>query len=78
MNFKELIGNTTSVPSIGFNQVIKCDNLLYWRISEAPCGKDKVELYITFEKDGKRCSLNGTFNTLMEAVEYFYNFLKRI
>ena len=27
MNIKNLIGNTTSVPSIDFNQVVKCDNL---------------------------------------------------
>lgn len=35
MNVKNLIGNTTSVPSIDFNQVVKCDNLRYWRISKA-------------------------------------------
>lgn len=29
MDLKKLIGNTTSVPSIDFNQVVKCDNLRY-------------------------------------------------
>ena len=78
MNVKNLIGNTTSAPSIDFNQVVKCDNLRYWRISKATWEKDKVELHITFEKDGIQSSLDKTFNTIMEAVEYFYNFLKTI
>lgn len=78
MNIKNLIGNTTSVPSIDFNQVVKCDNLRYWRISKATWEKDKVELHITFEKDGIQSSLDKKFDTIMEAVEYFYNFLKTL
>lgn len=78
MNIKNLIGNTTSVPSIDFNQVVKCDNLRYWRISKATWEKDKVELHITFEKDGVKSSLDKEFDTIMEAVEYFYNFLKTL
>ena len=78
MNIRKLIGSKTSVPSIDFNQVVKSDNLRYWRISKDPCEKDKVELYITFEKDGIQSTLNKKFNTIMEAVEYFYNFLKTI
>lgn len=50
MDLNKLIGNTTSVPSIDFNQVVKCDNLRYWRISRAILEKDKVELHINFEK----------------------------
>ena len=30
MDLKKIIGNTTSVPSIDFNQVVKCDNLRYF------------------------------------------------
>ena len=78
MDLKKLIGNTTSVPSIDFNQVVKCDNLRYWRISKATWEKDKVELHIIFEKDGIQSSLDKIFNTIMEAIEYFYNFLKTI
>lgn len=78
MNIKNLIGNTTSVPSIDFNQVVKCDNLRYWRISKATWEKDKVELHISFEKDGIQSSLDKKFDTIMEAVEYFYNFLKTL
>lgn len=40
--------------------------------------KDKVELYISFEKDGIQSSLDKKFDTIMEAVEYFYNFLKTL
>lgn len=77
MDLKKLIGNTTSVPSIDFNQVVKCDNLRYWRISKATW-EDKVELHITFEKDGIQSILDKNFDTIMEAVEYFYNFLKTL
>ena len=51
MDIGKLIGRKTSVPSIDFNQVVKSDNLRYWRISKATWEKDKVELHITFEKD---------------------------
>lgn len=78
MDINKLIGRKTSVPSIDFNQVVKSDNLRYWRISRATWDRDKVELHITFEKDGTQSSLDKTFNTIMEAVEYFYNFLKTI
>lgn len=78
MDIKKLIGNTTPILSIDFNQVVKCDNLRYWRISKATWEKDKVELHITFEKDGIQSTLDKKFDTVMEAVEYFYNFLKTI
>ena len=78
MDLKKLIGNTTSVPSIDFNQVVKYNNLRYWRISKAIGEKDKVELNITFEKDGIQSTLDKNFDTIMEAVEYFYNFLKTL
>lgn len=78
MDIRRLIGSKKSVPSIDFNQVVKSDNLRYWRISKATWEKDKVELHITFKKDGIQSSLDKTFNTIMEAVEYFYNFLKTI
>ena len=78
MDLKKLIGNTTSVPSIDFNQVVKIDNLRYWRISKAIGEKDKIELHITFEKDGIQSTLYKNFDTIMEAVEYFYNFLKTL
>ena len=78
MDLKKLIGNITSVPSIDFNQVVKIDNLRYWRISRATWEKDKIELHITFEKDGIQSTLDKNFDTIMEAVEYFYNFLKTL
>ena len=78
MDLKKIIGSTTSVSSIDFNQVVKCDNLRYWRISKATWEKDKVELQITFEKDGIQSILDKNFDTIMEAVEYFYNFLKTL
>ena len=78
MDIEKLIGSKKSVPSIDFNQVVKIDNLRYWRISKAILEKDKVELHITFEKDGIESSLDKKFDTIMEAVEYFYNFLKTI
>ena len=78
MDIEKLIGGKKSVPSIDFNQVVKCDNLRYWRISRATWERDKVELHITFEKDGIQSTLDKHFDTIMEAVEYFYNFLKTI
>lgn len=78
MDIKKLIGNTIPIRSIDFNQVVKSDNLRYWRISKATWEKDKVELHITFEKDGIQSSLDKKFDTIMEAIEYFYNFLKTI
>lgn len=78
MNINKLIGSKTSVPSIDFNQVVNCDNLIYWRISNDTWNKNKVELHLTFRKDGIQSSLDKKFDTIMEAVEYFYNFLKTI
>lgn len=78
MDIEKLIGNMTSVPSIDFNQVVKLDNILYWRISSIALDRNKVELHISFEKNGIESSLTKRFNTIMEAVEYFYNFLKTI
>ena len=78
MDIWKLIGSKTSVPSIDFNQVVKCDNLRYWRISKAIGEKNKVELNITFEKDGIQSTLDKNFDTIIEAVEYFYNFLKTL
>ena len=42
MDIEKLIGGKKSIPSIDFNQVVKCDNLRYWRISRATWDKDKV------------------------------------
>ena len=78
MDIEKLIGSKTSFPSIDFNQVVNCDNLTYWRISNDVWDKNKVELNLTFRKDGIESSLDKKFNTIMEAVEYFYNFLKTI
>ena len=78
MDIKKLIGVKKSVPSIDFNQVVKCDNLRYWRISRATWERDKVELHITFKKDGTQSTLDKKFDTIMEAVGCFYNFLKTI
>ena len=78
MDINKLIGRKTSVQSIDFNQVVKSDNLTYWRICNDVCDKNKVELHITFRKYGIESSLDKKFDTIMEAVEYFYNFLKTI
>ena len=78
MDIGKLIVSKTSVPSIDFNQVVNCDNLIYWRISNDVWDKNKVELNLTFRKDGIESSLDKKFDTIMEAVEYFYNFLKTI
>lgn len=78
MDINKLIGNTTTMPSIDFNQVVKSDNLRYWSIRNAILEKGKVELHITFEKDGIESSLDKHFNTIMDAVKYFYDFLRTI
>ena len=68
MDIEKLIGSKKSVLSIDFNQVVKNDNLRYWRISKATYEKDKVELHIIFEKDGIQSTLDKHFDTIMEAV----------
>ena len=78
MDIGKLIGSKTSVQSIDFNQVVKSDNLRGCRISKATQDEGKVELYIIFEKDGIQSTLDKNFDTIMEAVEYFYKFLKTI
>ena len=78
MDIEKLIGSKKSVPLIDFNQVVNCENLTYWRISNDVWDKNKVELHLTFRKYGIESSLDKKFNTIMEAVEYFYNFLKTI
>ena len=78
MDIDKLIGSRKSVASIDFNQVVKYNNLRYWRISKAIGEKDKIELHITFEKDGIQSTLDKNFDTIIEAVEYFYNFLKTL
>ena len=78
MDIGKLIGSKTSVPSIDFNQVVKSDNLRGWRTSKPTWAKDKVEIHITFPQDGIQSTLDKNFDTIMEAVEYFYNFLKTI
>ena len=62
MDINKLIGSKKSVPSINFNQVVKSNNLRYWRISKATWEKDKVELHITFEKDGIQSTLDKKFD----------------
>ena len=78
MDIEKLIGSKKSVPSIDFNQVVDCDNLTYWRIGNDVWDKNKVELQLTFRKGDIESSLDKKFDTIMEAVEYFYNFLKTI
>lgn len=78
MNINKLTGSKTSVPLIDFNQVVNCDNLIYWRSSNDAWDDNKVELHLTFKKDGIESSSDKKFDTIMEAVEYFYNFLKTI
>ena len=78
MDIEKLIGSKKSVPSIDFNQVVKSDNITYWRISNDVFDKNKVELHITLRKYCIESSLDKKFDTIMEAVEYFYNFLKTI
>ena len=78
MDIEKLICGKKSIPSIDFNQVVNCDNLTYWIISNDVLDKNKVELNLTFRKDGIESSLDKKFDTIMEAVEYFYNFLKTI
>lgn len=77
MDIGKLIGSTKSVPSIDFNQVVKSDNLRYWRISNATWEKDKVELHITFEKDGIQSSLDKKFDTIMKLLDISTTFLKQ-
>ena len=78
MDIEKLIVSKKSVPSIDFNQVVKSDNITYWRISNDVFDKNKVELHLTFRKYGIESSLDKKFDTIMEAVEYLYNFLKTI
>lgn len=78
MNIERLIGNTNKVPSIDFNSVVQCENLSYWSIRRATWEDYKVVLHVDFKKDGIQSTLEKNFDTIMEAVEYFYNLLKNL
>ncbi len=49
---------------------------LSWKKGDVLVSEENV--HITFEKGGIQSTLDKKFDTIMEAVEYFYNFLKTI
>lgn len=65
-----------------FNSVVNSNNLTYWSIRKAPAWyKKPVLLNVSFKKselDTEIYHSEKEFDTIMEAVEYFYNFLKSV
>lgn len=78
MNIEHIIGKKIDLPITDFNEVIKCNNLSHWSIRKAIWKKNKVELHLVFEKGGYNGTIDKYFDTIMDAIEYFYNFLKTI
>ena len=74
---KNMFGKKTDTfPKVDFNSVVSNENLDFWIISKGDDGR--VMLEFSFEKDGIQSTIRQRFDTIMEAVEYFYNFLKTI
>lgn len=78
MDIAKLIGDSKDFPNIDFNSVVKCDNIKWWKIEPPLFDRSKVELTVAFEKDGINSTLKKKFDTIMEAVQYFYKFLKTL
>lgn len=77
MDIKQLFSNFTKFQStVDFNSVVKKKNLYSWVIYGSY--DNKVKLEFSFCKEGIKSTVEKRFNTIMEAVEYFYNFLKTI
>lgn len=75
----DIFGDVNKRTPIDFNSVVNSNNLTYWSISLAPVVSNRnVKLNATFKQGGMTCELEKYFDTIMEEVEYLYNFLKSV
>lgn len=74
-----IFGDINKKMSIDFNSVVNSNNLSYWSIRKAPAWQKKsVLLSASFRQGELGTEIEKEFDTIMEAVEYFYNFLKSV
>lgn len=74
-----IFGDINKKMPIDFNSVVNSNNLSYWSIRKAPgCQKKSVILSVSFRQGELGTEIEKEFDTIMEAVEYFYNFLKSV
>ena len=75
----DIFGDVNKRRPIDFNSVVNSNNLTYWPIRKAPaCQKKSVLLSAYFRQGELGTEIEKEFDTIMEAVEYFYNFLKSV
>lgn len=75
----DIFGDINKRTPIDFNSVVNSNNLTYWSIRKAPAWQKKsVLLSASFKKGELGTEIEKEFDTIMEAVEYFYNFLKSV
>ena len=75
----DIFGDVNKRRPIDFNSVANSNNLTYWSIRKAPAWyKKSVLLSASFRQGELGTEIEKEFDTIMEAVEYFYNFLKSV
>lgn len=75
----DIFGDVNKRRPIDFNSVVNSNNLTYWSIRKAPAWQKKsVILSASFRQGELGTEIEKEFDTIMEAVEYFYNFLKSV
>lgn len=75
----DIFGDLNKKISVDFNSIINSNNLNYWSIRKAPAWyKKPVLLNVSFKKGELGSEFEKEFDNIMEAVEYFYNFLKSV
>ena len=74
-----IFGDINKRTPIDFNSVVNSNNLAYWSIRKAPTWyKKPVLLNASFKQGELSSEFEKEFDTIMEAVEYLYNFLKSV
>ena len=75
----DIFGDVNKRRPIDFNSVVNSNNLTYWSIRKAPGWQKKsVLLSASFRQGELGTEIEKEFDTIMEAVEYLYNFLKSV
>lgn len=75
----DIFGDLNKKISVDFNSIVNSNNLNYWSIRKAQyyC-KKRVLLNASFKQGELSTEIEKEFDTIMEAAEYLYNFLKSV
>ena len=75
----DIFGDINKRTPIDFNSVVNSNNLAYWSIRKAPAWyENPVLLNASFRQGELGTEIEKEFDTIMEAMEYFYIFLKSV